>query len=61
MTLRIVVYRSIGRRNQRWRWRAVASNGRIVATSGEGFANREHAIDVARDLFAGHHTVTIEP
>jgi len=30
-------------RSQRWGWRLVASNGRIVATSGEGYANKSQA------------------
>lgn len=30
----------LARRSQRFRWRLVHANGRIVATSGEGYANR---------------------
>jgi uncharacterized protein YegP (UPF0339 family) len=27
-----------------WRWRLVAANNRIIATSGEGYANRNDCI-----------------
>lgn len=30
-----------------WRWRRVAGNGRIVADSGEGYANRSDCIEMA--------------
>ena len=30
-------------RSQRWGWRLVAANGRIVATSGEGYTDRDEA------------------
>lgn len=28
-----------------WRWRAKAENGRIVATSGEGYTNKDDCLD----------------
>jgi len=34
-----------------WRWRLKASNGQIIATSGEGYHNRsdcEHGIDLVK-------------
>jgi uncharacterized protein YegP (UPF0339 family) len=31
----------------RWRWRVVAANGRIVAASSEGFARRDGAVENA--------------
>ena len=34
-----------------WRWRLIARNGRIVATSGEGYVNLSHAKRMARRLF----------
>lgn len=40
---------------QRWRWRLVAKNGRIVASSGEGFRTRggaEQNARLARHLLA---------
>ena len=40
----IIVYRTRSlRRSQRWAWRLVASNGRTIATSGEGYSNRDEA------------------
>lgn len=30
--------------NRQWRWRLVASNGRIIATSGEGYFNKEDCL-----------------
>ena len=45
-------------RNQRWGWRMVA-NGRIVATSGEGYANKREAVDMACAVTSGDYdTVT---
>ena len=41
-TLHIYRGRSL-RRSQRWRWRLVAGNGRIVAESGEGYSDRGQA------------------
>ena len=35
--IRFVVFKDLG---GRWRWHAKAGNGRIVATSGESFANK---------------------
>jgi hypothetical protein len=34
-----------------WRWRALAGNHKIVASSGEGLRNRMYAAKVARDLY----------
>ena len=34
-----------------WRWRFIASNNRIIADSGEGYANKEdakHGIDLVK-------------
>jgi hypothetical protein len=36
-----------------WRWRVVATNGRTLADSGEGYANRSHAVEMAGRLFPG--------
>lgn len=33
-----------------WRWRLVASNGRIIAASGEGYKNRGHALDMVSKI-----------
>lgn len=35
-----------------WRWRAISSNGRIVAASSEGFSSKQNAINNAR--FSGY-------
>lgn len=35
-----------------WRWRYVASNGRIIADSGEGYSRKEdclHGIELMKD------------
>ncbi len=46
-------------RNQRWGWRMVAANGRTIATSGEGYANKREAVDMAYAVTSGDHdTVT---
>ena len=37
------IYAGRGREHNRWRWRIVARNGRIVAVSGEAFYNRATA------------------
>lgn len=34
-----------------YRWRLAAINGNIVATSGEGYANREDCRDIANKIF----------
>ena len=31
------------RRSQRWAWRLTTPNGRIIATSGEGYSDRNEA------------------
>jgi uncharacterized protein YegP (UPF0339 family) len=36
-----------------WGWRRVAENGRIVATSGEGYRNRDWAVRQAVRLNTG--------
>lgn len=33
-----------------WRWRWVAANGRRMATSGEGYQNREDCFEAARHI-----------
>ena len=42
---------SVGKRWQPWRWTATAVNGRILATSGESYANKADAIDAIWMLF----------
>ena len=33
-----------------WRWHRQSENGRIVATSGEGYKNHSDALSIARDV-----------
>ena len=48
------VYRSLSvRRSQRWRWKLTHANGRKLATSGEGYANRSEARAVAERVISG--------
>jgi uncharacterized protein len=50
---------------QRYRWRAVASNGRILADSGEGYVRRAEAAKranyVVREPHPDAETKVIEP
>lgn len=59
--LRLVVYRrrTVRSRGRKlWGWRAVASNGRIVATDGnQGYANRTECETVAWNLLHGQYRV----
>lgn len=34
--------------NNKWRWRRVASNGRIVGSSSQGYVNKVACVDNAR-------------
>lgn len=34
-----------------FRWQRKSENGKIVATSGEGYERLQSAIDIARDIF----------
>ena len=41
MKAKLVTYRTRSpRRSQRWAWRLVAANGRIIAASGEGYSDK---------------------
>jgi uncharacterized protein YegP (UPF0339 family) len=46
----IHVYKGKGG-SQRWRWRAVASNGQIVADSGEAYLTKWNCKRAARRVF----------
>lgn len=46
-TPRFVIYQDKG---GQWRWRLVASNGKIVADSGEGYYQRNNALRAARSV-----------
>ena len=44
MAATLTVYRTRSlRRSQRWAWRLTTPNGRIIATSGEGYSDRNEA------------------
>lgn len=47
-------------RANRWRWRLVAANGRVVAASSEGYANRADAERNARLVVGGGYIVTVD-
>ena len=54
MPASLVIYKTRSlRRSQRWAWRLVASNGRTIATSGEGYANRSEAVEMAVKVVKG--------
>lgn len=56
MDLTLEVYKSRGKNPlQRYRWRARASNGRIVASSGEGFEHESHAHAAAEEIVCRPH------
>jgi hypothetical protein len=46
-------------RNQRWGWRLTAMNGRKIATSGEGYANRQECIDMGLAVTGGDYSVIV--
>lgn len=47
--MKFEVYETItALKSDRWRWRVLAANGRIVAASSEGFARKEGAEENAR-------------
>lgn len=49
----VTVYRTRSlRRSQRWAWR-LTSGGDLIAESGEGYANREHAVSMALLVVSG--------
>jgi hypothetical protein len=58
-TAKLTVYRRRSlNRNQRWGWRMVA-NGRKIATSGEGYANRQECIDMGLAVTGGDYSVVV--
>lgn len=57
MNAKLVIYRTRSlRRSQRWAWRLVAANGRIVAASGEGYSNLGEALRMARKVTHGEYS-----
>lgn len=43
-----------------WRWRLRATNGKIIATSGEGYENKGDCEHEIRKIKGGAHLATIE-
>jgi uncharacterized protein YegP (UPF0339 family) len=57
---KIEVYRSSSlRRSQRWRWRLIAENGNIIATSGEGYTDRSEAERMAVRVTSGDYEIDL--
>lgn len=51
---KLEIYRSATLlRSQRWRWRLIADNGNVIATSGEGYTDRSDAEWMARRVVGG--------
>lgn len=54
MKATLIIYRTRSlRRSQRWAWRLVAANGRIIATSGEGYYERSVCRAMGEEVVAG--------
>jgi uncharacterized protein YegP (UPF0339 family) len=50
--------RLTGRRQQRWRWRALnGDNYRVLAASSEAYVNREDCVSAIRQLFGSQSNV----
>lgn len=47
------------KRKDRWRWRLVVANGHKVAGSLEGYANRQHAIDMGKKICRGEYEIRV--
>lgn len=46
--------------SEKWRWRLRASNGRIIAESGEGYSDKVYTVDMAMELFDADGDVPTE-
>lgn len=47
------------RTDNRWAWRLVAANGRIIATDGgQGYENKSDCERMANDIVGGHYAPT---
>ena len=58
VTLEVYRTRSL-RRSQRWAWRAIHSNGNIIATGGEGYYDMAEAGRMGEDVLGGHYSVRV--
>ena len=65
MSAKLIIYRTRSlRRSQRWAWRLVAANGRIIATSGEGYSTSTSAQRMGVAVMGGVYAssdVRLEP
>lgn len=43
-----------------WRWQWKAGNGEIIAVSGEGYENKQHALGMAGRVSSGLATVEVD-
>lgn len=43
-----------------WRWRRKAANHEVIATSGEGYVSKDHAIDMARRVNGPEVYITVD-
>lgn len=43
-----------------YRWRVRAANGRVIASSGEGYSNRAHCLRMVRQLFPSFQVKEME-
>lgn len=50
-----------GLKTKGWRWRAVSSNGRITAASGENFSSKRNAIRAVKNFVQSHSPDRIIP
>lgn len=46
-----------GSRGQRWRWKAFAQNGKIMATAGEAYTNEADCLDAVQTVFGAETRV----
>lgn len=58
MNAELVIYRTRSlRRSQRWAWRLVHENGRVLAVSSEGYTDRDECARIGWAVVAGHYEV----
>lgn len=46
-------------RRHYWYWRLRASNGKILADSGQGYRSKANAINIAKSVFGGAYEVKV--
>lgn len=56
--MKFLIYKDV---KGEWRWKLTATNGNVIADSGEGYKNRGHAVEmVAKLIDMDTDTVTVE-